>query len=672
VATVPTFSNPVHPRPCPDPFVLKFSGEYWCYGTGFSLDGRCFPVLHSLDLVNWEDLPGAMAPLAAGYPEYWAPEVTFWNGRFYMYYGCGDGILMQIRVAVSNSPAGPFEDAGIRITPQDFAIDAHVFEDDDGTRYMFYATDFLNHTHIGTGTVIDRMIDPFTLEGNPRPVSRARFDWQVYDPHRLEKGGVRWHTVEGPFVLKRKGRYYQMYSGGNWQNTSYGVSYAATPRIDTLQEWTQLEHDERRPLVLRTLPGEVIGPGHNSVVRGPDNLQMFCVYHRWAADGSGRLLSIDRLEWVGDRILVLGPSTSPQPVPAHPGRGGFSTGWGWRAGVWTTDGKRTRQESCETPGLAVLPVRSGAFVMEATFRLELPETLEDEKPGCMAGIALYREETPLLAFRVAASPQRAEVRRCSADPVLLTTPEDFDAETWHHLRFEVDGDLVKVLLDGLPRWEQAVGGEATDIRIFTECAGASFAGFSVTEGWNDLFMSEDRGPAHGWHVPGVGEAGSASSGWSVRDGALTSDGRGSVLVKRHAFEEYELVVNARVSGDGPMGSVGVIPDLGEDGSGYCFTLESPGGAPRLSVRRFRGIGALAEVEPLQSIPLPEKVDCREFQQLRFHRGGGRVSCRLQSDHVAEVESSRTGRARVALFAYGAPGAFDMVRLNSVCPEEKGA
>ena len=66
------------------------------------------------------------------------------------------------------------------------------------------------------------MVDLFTLAGRPRPVSRARYDWQIYDPQRAEKGGVRWHTIEGPFVLTRKGLFYQMCSGGNWQNPSYG------------------------------------------------------------------------------------------------------------------------------------------------------------------------------------------------------------------------------------------------------------------------------------------------------------------------------------------------------------------------------------------------------------------------------------------------------------------
>ena len=173
---------------------------------------------------------------------------------------------------------------------------------------------------------MDRLLDPFTLAGAARPVARARHDWQVYDPRRASKGGVRWHTVEGSFVLKRKGRYYHMFSGGNWQNVSYGVSYAVADDLAAADEWAQHADGDRVLPILRTVPGEVIGPGHNSVVRGPDNRQLFCVYHRWAPDSSARVLSIDRLEWAGDRLLVLGPTTAPQPAPLPPTVAGFGSG----------------------------------------------------------------------------------------------------------------------------------------------------------------------------------------------------------------------------------------------------------------------------------------------------------------------------------------------------------
>src|ERR1044072_3929441 len=147
--------------------------------------------MHSRDLVEWRELAGALEPLPENYTCYWAPEVTYYNGRFLMYYSVGNEERMQIRVAVAGHPAGPFVDSGHRLTSEEFAIDPHVFEDEDGSRYLFYATDFLTHTHIGTGTVMDRMIDPFTLAGHARPVARARYDWQGDEAMAGQKRGRR-------------------------------------------------------------------------------------------------------------------------------------------------------------------------------------------------------------------------------------------------------------------------------------------------------------------------------------------------------------------------------------------------------------------------------------------------------------------------------------------------
>jgi beta-xylosidase len=315
------YKNPVYPHEFADPFVLKTDGEYWGYSTGLQPDGGAFGVFHSPDLVHWERVGSAIQPLPGGHPCYWAPEVVEsgeWRTEsrlpgYLMYYSVGNEETMAIRVAGSDKPQGPFEDLGVTLTKEPFAIDPHVFVDDDGSGYLFYATDFLTHTHIGTGTVVDRMIDPLHLEGKPEPVTRARYEWQVYDPKRESKGGVKWHTVEGPFVLKHNGKYYQMFSGGNWQNLTYGVSYAVSDTIKPGHEWKQHADGAQVLPILRTLPGKVIGPGHNSVVVGPDDKTLYCVYHSWH-DGK-RVLCIDRLKFVGDELIVHGPTTEEQPGP---------------------------------------------------------------------------------------------------------------------------------------------------------------------------------------------------------------------------------------------------------------------------------------------------------------------------------------------------------------------
>ncbi|HWM90238.1 MAG TPA: glycoside hydrolase family 43 protein [Thermoanaerobaculia bacterium] len=450
-----TYVNPVWPHSFPDPFVLKFRGEYWGYCTGFWTDGRCFGVIRSRDLVHWE-VPeggaGAMAPLPGGHTCYWAPEVTYENGRFYLYYSVGNEERMEIRVAVSDNPAGPFVDSGRRLTSEPFAIDAHVFVDDDGSRHLFYATDFLDHSHIGTGTVRDLMRDPFTLAGEPVPVTRPRHDWHVYHPNRPEKGYVRWHTVEGPFVLKRNGLYYQMFSGGNWQNPTYGVSYAVTDSLDSPGEWEQQE----RP-ILRTIEGKVIGPGHNSVVRGPDNRQLVCVYHRWVS--GARVLAIDPMGWEGERLVVDGPSTEPralsQPVFADffDKPGGLDLRWDVR-GDWFTGGGSARQPRSDASCEARLDIGTSSFVVEVSARaLEEPQGDTGFGIGLRGFVFLIGRELPL--------------------------PPGFEPRAWHLIRVEVDGTRVEVSVDGI-RWKGSLPEAGRSVSLLTYGVAAEFSGFAIS------------------------------------------------------------------------------------------------------------------------------------------------------------------------------------------------
>ncbi|RYG19514.1 glycoside hydrolase, partial [bacterium] len=64
--------------------------------------------------------------------------------------------------------------------------------------------------------------------------------------------------------------------------------------------------------VLRTVPGRVIGPGHNSVVRGPGAVD-YVVYHAWDTALSARRLCIDRLDWTPEGPRCT-PTWEPQPV----------------------------------------------------------------------------------------------------------------------------------------------------------------------------------------------------------------------------------------------------------------------------------------------------------------------------------------------------------------------
>src|SRR5918999_2764879 len=88
-----TYTNPVYTGSMPDPFVLRHGGVYYAFGTTGGerkRDGRVYTVLRSTNLVDWQELGGALeAPSADPAYQYWAPEVAFDGGTFYLYYTMG-------------------------------------------------------------------------------------------------------------------------------------------------------------------------------------------------------------------------------------------------------------------------------------------------------------------------------------------------------------------------------------------------------------------------------------------------------------------------------------------------------------------------------------------------------------------------------------------------------
>ena len=311
-----TYTNPVYGEYFADPFVLRHGGRYWAYGSAPDAAGTV-PALVSVDLVHWTPLGDVLEPLDGEIGGYWAPEVAFAENRFYMYYSAGgaEGEGHQLRVAVADEPGGPFRDTGTVLDPEDpFTIDAHPFRDDDGTWYLFYARDFLDGDRPGTGVVVDVLRDMTTLACDRRLVLRAFADWNLFLANRDWYGRRwdAWYTIEGPFVRKRDGRYYCFFSGGAWREENYGVSYAVAEH--PLGPWQV--PDISSPLVLRTVAGRVLGPGHASVVASPSGAEDWLVYHGWDAAATARLMRIDELIWTDDGPRCDGPSTELRAAPA--------------------------------------------------------------------------------------------------------------------------------------------------------------------------------------------------------------------------------------------------------------------------------------------------------------------------------------------------------------------
>ena len=323
-ASARQYTNPVYAASMPDPSVIGYGDYYYAAGTtgnSRKSDGRIFTLLRSRNLVDWELLGGALTPPFENRRlQYWAPELTTSRGKYYLYY-CVSGNGQEkfgLRASVSDRPEGPYSDMGMQLVDCEtnrFTIDPFPFKDDDGQWYFFYARNFTNVTsevHPGTAIVVDRLLDMTRLAGDCHVVVRAKHDWTLYEAHRrmdVYDQTYDWHTIEGPCVVKHAGRYYCFYSGSNWQTPRYGVDYVVADH--PLGPYSE---GGDRPRVLSGTPGHVRGPGHHSIVFGPDGKTQFMVYHAWDAAMRERQMCVDKLQWTPDGPFCQ-PTDTAQPMP---------------------------------------------------------------------------------------------------------------------------------------------------------------------------------------------------------------------------------------------------------------------------------------------------------------------------------------------------------------------
>lgn len=268
-----------------DPFVMKFNGIYYLYvSTRDDLTGiKCWS---SRDMADWkyeglciEDETTLNVSKAA-----YAPEVFYHNGKFYMYTSpAGRGHY----VLESASPTGPFVKA-----TENFghSIDGSVFIDDDGKWYFYYASD--------QGILAKEMSSPTTLAVQEKNLGARMNGW-----------------TEGPFVIKKNGRYFLTYTGNHVHSKGYRINYSVGDSP------VSFRNGMGNPVLLNTEEG-IVGLGHSSTVLGPDLSTYYLIYHNLEGKNQWgwpiRNMNMDRIAFNGDKMTVLGPTVTEQDNPALP------------------------------------------------------------------------------------------------------------------------------------------------------------------------------------------------------------------------------------------------------------------------------------------------------------------------------------------------------------------
>ena len=293
----PGTGNPVIPGYFADPTIKKFGDTYYMYATTDGSGAGFGPaqVWTSKDFVNWTLMP-------MNWPDshwIWAPDVIrHTDGRYYYFY-CQPCI---IHCGVSETPRGPWKnilgESEAVLVPDRFVtnaitLDGQTFVDDDGSVYLYWGTWGI-YKGFGCGA------------GKMTP------DLKGFTETRLIPNTEAVDFFEAPFVLKRNGIYYFMYSSGSCHDHTYRVQYATSDH--------PLGPYEYKGCILETNEdGTVHGPGHHSILKEGDDY--YIVYHRHdnphSNRGFHRQLCMDKMEFEADGSIR-------KVIPTHEGVGALA------------------------------------------------------------------------------------------------------------------------------------------------------------------------------------------------------------------------------------------------------------------------------------------------------------------------------------------------------------
>lgn len=285
-----TSGNPIFPGWYADPEGAVLDGQYWVFPTySAEYDDQTFlDAFSSPDLVHWTKHPHVLDKKDVQWARraMWAPAIVHANGQYYLFFGANDvheGEIGGIGVATAARPEGPYKDALGKPLINEIVngaqpIDQFVFRDDDGQYYMYYG---------GWGHCNMARLSPDLLSIVPF-ADGSKFKEVTPDNY-----------VEGPFMLKRKGKYYFMWSEGSWGGPDYCVAYAIAD--------SPFGPFKRVGKILQQDPAVATGAGHHSVIQVPGKDEYYIVYHRRPLDETGRdsrATCIDRLYFDKDGKIV--------------------------------------------------------------------------------------------------------------------------------------------------------------------------------------------------------------------------------------------------------------------------------------------------------------------------------------------------------------------------------
>lgn len=292
------YRNPVVAYSLPDPSIIQAKdGYFYLYATE---DIRNLPIHRSKNLVDWEQVGTAFTkqtrPTFEPKGGLWAPDINYIDGKYVLYYSMsvwGGEWTCGIGAATSDSPAGPFTDHGMLFRSNTIQVKNSIdpfYIEDGGKKYLFWGS--------------FRGIYAVELSKDGLSVKDGAAKRQI--------AGT---AYEGTYIHK-KGKYYYLFASIGSCCAGVKSTYTTVvgrsrnlfgPYLDKQgRSMTDNHHD-----VLIHKNEAFVGTGHNAEIVSDRKGTDWILYHGVnVQDPSGRVLLLDRVDWVDGWPVVAGSSPS--------------------------------------------------------------------------------------------------------------------------------------------------------------------------------------------------------------------------------------------------------------------------------------------------------------------------------------------------------------------------
>lgn len=288
-----------------DPVAIEADGAYYIFNTGVGIAN-----LRSTDLESWQ----YMGPVFPSSPEWaktevpkfdgniWAPDISFHNGKYYLYYSISSFASNRSCIGVAtnltldrNNPAYRWEDHGklIESVPgRDNwnAIDPNLIFDESGTPWLSFGS-------FWGGLKIVKLSNDLLSVAVPQEWHTIASRERDSSLDETDPGNA---AIEAPFIF-RKGDYYYLFVSFDLccraENSNYNVRYGRSKSvIGPYVDKNGVDLMQGGGTLLLAGDEKFYGVGHNSVYTFNGNDYLLCHGYLKSEKGTPILIT-KKLVW---------------------------------------------------------------------------------------------------------------------------------------------------------------------------------------------------------------------------------------------------------------------------------------------------------------------------------------------------------------------------------------